>query len=351
MARILSSSDEDLKIAAKQINDGGLVAFPTETVYGLGARLKDESLAEIFAAKHRPYSDPLITHFATPEAARKYVNLTEEESEIFDKLAKAFWPGPMTLIGPATSAVPPLVMAGTGCVGVRVPSHPIAHRFLELCDEPVAAPSANLFGHISPTTCDHVKNDLGSREDLLIIEGGDATIGIESTVLKISGKMITVLRPGFITAGQVEKVCPGCVNKDAKLQEKLASPGHETRHYAPNMPTYLVRPQGEEGAPEETVELTKDTVLIDFNRTFASRSSEVLRYFDLSTVGCVADAVRNAYNVLREAEKTPGAKQCILTYILKSGLSNDPHDDELCTSLNDRLLRSASHQIRSIAPK
>ena len=351
MARVISTSEEDLKLAAKQINEGGLVAFPTETVYGLGAHLVDESLAQIFAAKNRPYSDPLITHFATAEAAKKYVNLTEEESEIFDKLAKAFWPGPMTLIGTATSAVPPLVMAGTGCVGVRVPSHPIAHRFLELCDEPVAAPSANLFGHVSPTTCAHVMNDLGKTKDLLIIEGGDATIGIESTVLKIQGKTITVLRPGFITPGQVEKVCPGCVNRDAKLQEKLASPGHETKHYAPDMPTYLVRPQGEEGAPEETVSLTKETVLIDFNRTFADRASEVLRYFDLSTIGKVADAVRNAYNVLREAEKTPGAQQCIITNVLHSGLKDDEHDDELCTSLRDRLMRSASHRVRSLTPK
>jgi L-threonylcarbamoyladenylate synthase len=351
MARIISTSDEDLMVAAKQINDGGLVAFPTETVYGLGARLDDKALAEIFAAKRRPYSDPLITHFATAESARKYVNLTEEESEIFDKLAKAFWPGPMTLIGTATAAVPPLVMAGTGCVGVRVPSHPIAHRLLQLSDEPIAAPSANLFGHISPTTCEHVMADLGTIEDLLIIQGGNATIGIESTVLKIQGKTITILRPGYITAGQIERICPGCVKKDAKLREKLASPGHEIKHYAPNMPTYLAKPQGWEGAPEETIELTKETVLVDFHRTFASRSNEVLRYFDLSTVGCVADAVRDAYNVLREAETTPGAKQCVLTYILKSGISGDSHDNELCDTLNDRLLRSASHQIRSLATK
>lgn len=348
MARIITTTDEDLTIAAKQINAGGLVAFPTETVYGLGAHLEEKALAQIFAAKHRPYSDPLITHFATAEAAKKYLILTEEESKNFDKLAEAFWPGPMTIVAPATKAVPPLVMAGTGCVGVRVPSHPIAHRFLEICGEPVAAPSANLFGHVSPTTCDHVMYDLGKTPELLVISGGNATIGIESTVLRLHGSSIAVLRPGFITAGQVEQVIPGSVTRDAVMKEKLASPGHETRHYAPDMPTYLVRKQGSKDAVPETVSITPDTVLIDFNRTFSTLSGQVLRYFDLSPVGNVADAVRNVYNVLRDAEQTPGAKQCIIADVLESGNENDAHDNELCNSLRDRLLRSASHQIRTL---
>ncbi|OHT15308.1 Sua5/YciO/YrdC/YwlC family protein [Tritrichomonas foetus] len=342
MARIISTSDEDLTLAAKQINNGELVAFPTETVYGLGARLDDNSLAKIFAAKHRPYSDPLICHFDTAENAKKYLILTDEESEIFDKLSEAFWPGPLTIIAPATSAVPPLVMAGTGCVGVRVPSHPIAHRFLELCGESVAAPSANLFGHVSPTSMEHVKADLGDVENLLIVSGGKATIGIESTVIRLIGKTITVLRPGFITAGQLESISPGNVKGICKDSQKLASPGHETRHYAPNVDTVLAQISSDENAEP----IPEKAVIVDFNRKFASVSSKALRYFDLSPVGSVAEAINRVYDTLRDAELTPGAKICLVADIVESGKVGDVHDGELVGSLRDRLLRSASHQIR-----
>lgn len=339
MSTIITDSETDLTRAAKHINSGCLVAFPTETVYGLGARLADPSLAQIFAAKHRPYSDPLICHFDVPEHAKKYLILTEEESVLFDKLAQAFWPGPLTIIAPATSAVPPLVMAGTGCVGVRVPSHPVAHRFLELCGEPVAAPSANLFGHVSPTTVEHVAKDLGQTEGLLIISGGKATIGIESTVVRIVGNTITILRPGFITAGQLDTVSPGNVKTITADSQKLASPGHETRHYAPNLTTVLAK-AGSEGR-----EIPEKAVIIDFHRTFASVSSKVLRYFDMSPVGSVQEAISRIYDILREAETTAGAEICLIADIEKSGKDGDQHDQELVTSLRDRLLRSASHQV------
>ncbi|KAK8882278.1 hypothetical protein M9Y10_044920 [Tritrichomonas musculus] len=346
MAKIISTSEEDLATAAKQIKEGGLVAFPTETVYGLGARLDDKSLSQIFAAKHRPFSDPLICHFDKAENARKVLILTDEENEVFNKLAESFWPGPLTIVAPASSAVPPLVMAGTGCVGVRVPSHPVAHRFLELCGESVAAPSANLFGHVSPTSVEHVKNDLGNTPGLLIISGGKATIGIESTVVRLVGKTITVLRPGFITIGQLDTCSPGNVKsvKSDKNTMKLASPGHEKRHYAPNLDTFLAKISNDDKDAEE---IPKDAVIIDFNRKFASVSSKALRYFDLSPVGCVADAINKIYDTLREAETTPGAKVCLVAYVTESGKEGDSHDNELVTSLNDRLLRSASHRIKN----
>lgn len=341
MAKIIGTSDDELLAAAKQINAGGLVAFPTETVYGLGSRLEEKALASIFAAKHRPYSDPLITHFDIPEHAKKYLILTEEESELFDKIAKRFWPGPLTVVAPASSAVPPLVMAGTGCVGVRVPSHPIAHRFLELCKEPVAAPSANLFGHVSPTTVEHVNKDLGYNKDLIIISGGSATIGIESTVIRLKGNTLTILRPGFITKCQLEEVSPNNVFGICDKNMQLASPGHETKHYAPNIDTVLGRLTNDKDAHE----IPKGTVIIDFNRQFASASSKAIRYFDLSPIGCVAEAINKVYNILRDAETTPNANFCIIADIIKSGLENDQHDQELVTSLRDRLLRSASHRI------
>jgi tRNA threonylcarbamoyl adenosine modification protein (Sua5/YciO/YrdC/YwlC family) len=341
MSRVISSSEDDLKLAAKQINNGGLVAFPTETVYGLGARLTDPALAEIFAAKKRPYSDPIICHFDTPAHAKRYVTLTARESELFDRLAERFWPGPFTIVAPAASVVPPLVMAGTGCVGVRVPDHVICHRFLELCGEPVAAPSANLFGHISPTAVEHVRADLGHIEGLLIVSGGSATIGIESTVVRIADDSIIILRPGFVTAAQLEEVAPGKVARSASVDAKLASPGHETKHYAPNLLAYLAVI----GDGPEAKDIPENAVLVDFGRTFAAFAGKVKRYFDLSPIGSVSEAILKVYSVLREAEETLGAEVCIIADVVKSQLEQDSHDAELIPSLRDRLLRAASHQI------
>jgi tRNA threonylcarbamoyl adenosine modification protein (Sua5/YciO/YrdC/YwlC family) len=339
MARMIATSADDLELAVQQIKSGELVAFPTETVYGLGARLSDPSLAKIFSVKRRPYSDPLICHFDTAAHAKEYVVLTDDESMLFDAIASQFWPGPLTIVAPARNSVPPLVMAGTGCVGVRVPSHPISHRFLELCGQPVAAPSANLFGHVSPTTAEHVQADLGSTAGLLIISGGATTIGIESTVVKIQGTTITILRPGLVTTGQLERVAPGKVTPTGTEHEKMASPGHELRHYAPNMPAHLAI------VSDDGNEIPSDAILIDFNRTFAAAASRVLRYFDLSPVGSVAEAISRVYVVLREAERTHGAKLCLIADVLKSGIEGDAHDTELIPSLRDRLLRSASHVV------
>jgi tRNA threonylcarbamoyl adenosine modification protein (Sua5/YciO/YrdC/YwlC family) len=328
-------------MAAEQINEGGLVAFPTETVYGLGARLTDKSLAKIFEAKCRPYSDPLICHFDTAEHAKRYVILTADESALFDAIATRFWPGPLTIVAPAKRTVPPLIMAGTGCVGVRVPSHSISHRFLELCREPVAAPSANLFGHVSPTTVEHVQTDLGDTDGLLIVSGGSATIGIESTVVRIQGTTVAILRPGFVTVSQLEEVAPGKLARVESASAKLASPGHETRHYAPSIQTHLATLS--ENADASTI--PSDAIFIDFNRKFAAAASNVIRYFDLSPIGSVAEASVRVYAVLRDAETTEGAKLCIIADVVKSGIEGDPHDDEFVPSLRDRLLRAASHVI------
>jgi L-threonylcarbamoyladenylate synthase len=225
-----------------------------------------------------------------------------------------------------------------------VPSHPIAHRLLELAGESIAAPSANLFGHVSPTTADHVQADLGHTEKLLIISGGEATIGIESTVIRLSGNQITILRHGFITESQLEEFSPGNVSAVAEQAKKLASPGHGTKHYAPNLRTVLAR-IGTKADPE----IPANAVLIDFGRQFAGASGKVLRYFDLSPVGCVAEAINKVYSILREAETTQGAEICVIAQVEHSGVTGDVHDEQLVASLNDRLLRSASHNITSFS--
>jgi L-threonylcarbamoyladenylate synthase len=228
-------------------------------------------------------------------------------------------------------------MAGTGCVGVRVPSHPVCHRLLEFCGEPIAAPSANLFGHVSPTTVNHVQTDLGSTEGLLIIEGGDATIGIESTVIKIKDDTITILRPGFVTELSLSAVLPGKVQNATGQNEKLASPGHETKHYAPNVKTVLATVGDSNDDP-----IPENAVIVDFNRTFASASARALRYMDLSPTGSVAQAISRVYSMLREVESVAGVEICVIADVTESGVA-DEHDRALVGSLRDRLLRSASH--------
>lgn len=342
MARVISSSEEDLALASRQLKMGGLISFPTETVYGLGSRLADESLKKIFIAKNRPYSDPIIVHFATPNAARQLLILTPTEDEMFKALAAKFMPGPLTIIGRAHPSVPPLVMAGTGCVGLRVPSHPIAHRFLEVCGEPVAAPSANRFSHVSPTTVSHVMNDLGHITGLLVVSGGISTIGIESTIVKITGDSLMILRPGFITETMIEEVLPGRLKKTDNF---TASPGHELKHYSQVIPTFLLQ-KGGDNAQEV---ITPNDVLVDFGGLFADYANRVSRYFDLSPTGSIIEAINRTYQILREAEETPNAERCFIADVLVAHTSEFPIDRERANSLHDRLLRSSAHQIRSIA--
>src|SRR4051812_20749755 len=172
--------------AAAVLRDGGLVAFPTETVYGLGARALDPaSVARIYEAKGRPSYNPLIVHVATVDAARA---LSSAWPEAADRLAERFWPGPLTLVVPRAPVIPDAVSAGLDTVGVRIPGHPVAHALLEAAGIPVAAPSANRSMGVSPTTAEHVRRSLGGRVDL-ILDGGPCPVGIESTVLSLAGEV------------------------------------------------------------------------------------------------------------------------------------------------------------------
>ena len=231
-----------LKPAAERLRAGRLVAFPTETVYGLGAHALDAAaVARIFAAKERPATDPLIVHIDRIESLEQLVRRVPETARA---LAARFWPGPLTLVLPKSPAVPREVTAGLDTIAVRLPSHAVARALLELAGIPIAAPSANLFSRPSPTRAAHVLEDLQGRIDL-VIDGGSTDVGIESTVIDLAGETPTILRPGAVTLEMVRQVLPQAVARHATpvgasdSAAAMPSPGLLDKHYAPRTPLTL----------------------------------------------------------------------------------------------------------------
>ena len=233
--------------AAEILRRGGLVAFPTETVYGLGANaLNPKAVEHIFTAKQRPHWDPVIVHIASLVEARR---LTSEWHAEAERLAAAYWPGPMTMLLPRADEIPLVCTAGRDKVGLRWPSHPVAQALIRAAGVPVAAPSANRFGHTSPTTAEHVLADLDGRIDA-ILDGGPCTVGVESTVLDPGLKPPVIYRPGGITPEQVRRVLGEVTVAERKISseappESLESPGLGIRHYAPRARVMLVEGQAE----------------------------------------------------------------------------------------------------------
>jgi L-threonylcarbamoyladenylate synthase len=227
--------DKDIARAARILRRGGLVAFPTETVYGLGADASSASaMAKLYAVKRRPADHPVIVHFASADAAFGWAHEVPESAR---KLAKAFWPGPLTLVLKRSQKAQDFVTGGQDTVGLRLPSHPVARELLQLFGRGVAAPSANRFGRVSPTTAAHVRADLGSDVDL-VLEGGPTEVGIESTIVDLSGAAPVLLRPGRISKQELEQALGSSL-----LDKGIASPRHSgglERHYAPHTPARLV---------------------------------------------------------------------------------------------------------------
>jgi L-threonylcarbamoyladenylate synthase len=231
--------------AAAILRRGGLVAFPTETVYGLGANALDaEAVARIFAAKARPTFDPLIVHLADRSWLDRAVRELPESVAV---LAARFWPGPLTLVLPKARIVPDLVTAGLDTVGVRVPDHPAARALIETADRPIAAPSANLFGYVSPTTAAHVVEQLGDQVDA-VLDGGPCRVGVESTIVSFASGGPVVLRPGGVTREELEEVLGrpvGLARERAPHDEPLVAPGQLERHYATRTPLRLLSGRAE----------------------------------------------------------------------------------------------------------
>jgi L-threonylcarbamoyladenylate synthase len=239
---IVQPTREALERAAEIIRSGGLVAFPTETVYGLGASALDaNAVARIYAVKGRPFASPLIVHVSDEVGARSQVAEWPRQAQ---QLAKRFWPGPLTLVLKKAESVPDLVTAGLDSVGIRVPANPIALALIRAADLPIAAPSANLFTQLSPTTAQHVEAALGNRVDM-ILDGGPTTVGIESTVVSLRRTPPSILRPGMISQIELETATGIVWQREferTRITDAAESPGQHPRHYAPRTPFYVLGP-------------------------------------------------------------------------------------------------------------
>jgi len=248
--RLRAEDADGVVRAAELLRAGGTVAFPTETVYGLGANALDSAaVAKIFLAKQRPSWDPMIVHVEGRAMLERVAAVPAGgEGRVVARLMEAFWPGPLTLLLPRTAAVPDAVTAGRPLVGVRSPAHPVARELIRLAGVPVAAPSANRFGGMSPTTAAHVLADLDGRIDA-VLDGGPTNVGVESTVLDVGARAI--YRPGAVTAAMIAKTIGEEVRvvtaagSEAGAPEGLASPGMGMRHYAPRARLVLVEGQRE----------------------------------------------------------------------------------------------------------
>ena len=239
MVRIVRATQVEIETAVQALRDGELVAFPTETVYGLGANAQNPAaVRKIFEAKGRPESHPLIVHLDSPRFLHRWVR---EVPEAATKLAERFWPGPLTMVLPRGPNVHDVVTGGQDTVAIRVPQHPMAQQLLTAFGGGIAAPSANRYGRLSPTRAEHVRDELGDAVKV-ILDGGESQIGLESTIIAFEGESVRLLRPGAVTAGQIRLVVT-----DLQVGAALDSPrvpGSAASHYAPTTPMSIV-PAGE----------------------------------------------------------------------------------------------------------
>jgi L-threonylcarbamoyladenylate synthase len=311
-----------LEKAVEILNKGGLVAIPTETVYGLAANaLESKSVAKIFAAKKRPSFDPLIVHCKDFASLKSF---TTELPALAERFSKAFHPGPLTLILPKTDVIPDIVTSGHNTVGLRIPGHPLTLELLERLSFPLAAPSANPFGYVSPTTAQHVANQLNDEVDY-ILDGGPCNIGIESTIIKIEGEDYEILRLGGIALEVIEKVAEK-PPKSIKLgSSNPAAPGMLSVHYSPNKRVILFS-----GEPILGQYQPSDVGAI----TFKNYLNEIPKQnqFLLSSNGNLNEAAAQIFNALRSFENLP-VKAIFAEILPEEGLGR---------AINDRLKRAAS---------
>jgi L-threonylcarbamoyladenylate synthase len=306
--------------AIRHLAAGGLVAFPTETVYGLGADATNgEAVARLYEAKGRPAFNPLIAHVVDRAAAQMLATFDADAAQ----LAEAFWPGPLTLVLPKAAActVAELATAGLDSIAVRVPAHAVAQKILAGLARPVVAPSANRSGHVSPTTAAHVLADLGGRIDL-IIDGGATAVGIESTVIACLGAPM-LLRPGAVPRAQIERVLgkplAGPPSDVAAADDAPLAPGMLTAHYAPRTPLRL-----------DAQSVAAGEALLAFGPALVKGAEKAVRTLNLSAHGDVIEAAANLFSYLRALDGA-GAK-CIAVMPI-------PRDD-LGEAINDRLARA-----------
>ena len=338
--RILGTSEEDIERAAEIIRQGGLVAFPTETVYGLGAdALNPEAVGKVYAAKGRPSDNPMIVHISSKDDLTR---LTFEITEDMKKLADVFWPGPLTMVVPARPVVPKVTTGGLDTVAVRMPSDLTAASLITASGVPIAAPSANLSGKPSPTTARHVIDDLDGRIDA-IIEGGDCQVGIESTVVDMTGSVPAVLRPGIITQEQLSSALGKTVELDPVLLTKPEikrgeglletdgdfkpkSPGMKYKHYAPKAEMIIYKGDREKAALAMAEEKLR--------RVECGQKVEIIIYDDEEP----EKAAREFFAKLRACDKA--GVDVILAAALK--------EDGVGFAVMNRMFKSAGYNIEEV---
>ncbi len=329
-----------LREAAEIIKKGGLVAFPTETVYGLGGdALNPDSSRKIYAAKGRPSDNPLIVHICRFEDIRRIVSRLPESAV---RIADAFWPGPLTMILPKSRAVPRETTGGLDTVAVRFPSHPVARKLIEYSGGYIAAPSANASGRPSPTLARYVAEDMDGRIDM-IIDGGEVGIGLESTIIDLTVEPPRILRPGYVTRemldGILEKtdIDVTIIKPDSGQAPK--APGMKYRHYAPRGRLVIV-----EGPPEQVIAFINRQVEEDRGKgekTGVIGTTEVLEQYQADVVKCIGnreaeeDIARNLFSVLRELDEEK----------VESIYSESFPSKGLGQAIMNRLLKAAGHRI------
>ncbi|MBX3372772.1 MAG: threonylcarbamoyl-AMP synthase [Phycisphaeraceae bacterium] len=307
MARRLEPSPQGIQEAAAQLRAGGVVAFPTETVYGLGACAFDEAaVRRIFELKGRPADNPLIVHVASAREIGQVADaLTVAQRAVVERCAARFWPGPLSMVLPRHPALPRVVSAGRDTVAVRSPRHPVARELLRQVGAPLAAPSANRSGGVSPTTAAHVLADFVREPDILVLDGGPCEVGLESTVLDLTSVPPRVLRPGSVTPEMLRDILPDLV--DVRIAGQDASPGTALRHYAPATPVRIVPA---DAVAEVAAEATERCAIVMAGgatvrgldprhvifpmpadaEAYAARLYAVLRAADALDVGCIVVA-------------------------------------------------------------
>lgn len=332
------SAESAIENAAEIIKNGGLVVFPTETVYGLGGNGLDSLAAQkIYAAKGRPSDNPLIIHISDPQDAEKYCYTNER----YYRLAKAFMPGPLTVIMPKKDCVPFSVTGGLDSVAVRCPSHPVARALIKRAGVPIAAPSANISGKPSPTSIMHVKEDMDGKVDMMI-DGGECDIGLESTIIKLDEDGITLLRPGAITVDALSCVCenvlvdPSVANALAENERPL-SPGMKYRHYAPEAPLVLLS-----GNIDDQLDFLKNAVKTE-NCAVLCYEEEIdaLDSEKLISIGKKDDLTYQA-RVLFSSLRSTAALDVDIIY------GHLPPKSGIGLALYNRMIRAAAHTIKKV---
>lgn len=317
-ARIYKVNEKIITKASLLLKSGELVSFPTETVYGLGAdAANSNAVAKIFAAKNRPDFNPLIVHIAAPDQAEQFVKM----NALAKKLSNAFWPGPFTMVLPQieNSPLSGLISAGLDTVAIRVPKNKTAHRLLDHFGGPIAAPSANISGKVSPTTAEHVADEFGDALQI-ILDGGPCEGGIESTIVQVTDDQVILLRPGSISAEDIEKIIGAKIDIDNGESNIPNAPGQLKSHYSPKTPIRL-----------NVTEPQTGECLLAFGSV---KPSDEIYVLNLSKSGDLREAATNLFSMIRSLDRL-NFSTIAVSPIPNIGLG---------IAVNDRLSRAAAHK-------